>query len=82
MMKTALFHLKSSFRPQDIEVFVTTFLTSKSMTSQPGLRTIAIHILLNISQIKGNQTMKFGELIEYKKKKNFSKIIQKMRQGD
>ena len=35
------------------------------MTSQPGLQTIAIHILLNISQSKGNQTMKFGQLIEY-----------------
>ena len=31
------------------------------MTSQPGLQTIAIHILPNISQSKGNQTIK----IEY-----------------
>ena len=37
------------------------------MTSQPGLQTIAIHILLNISQPKGNQTMKFGQLIKYNK---------------
>ena len=37
------------------------------MTSQPGLQTIAIHILPNISQSKGNQTMKFGQLIEYNK---------------
>ena len=36
------------------------------MASQPGLQTIAIHILSNISQIKGNSTMKFGQLIEYK----------------
>ena len=42
-------------------------LTSKFMTSQPGLQTIAIHILPNISQSKGNQTMKFGQFIEYKK---------------
>ena len=35
------------------------------MTSQPGLQTIAIHILPTISQSKGNQTMKFGQLIEY-----------------
>ena len=41
------------------------------MTSQPGLQTIAIHILPNISQIKGNQTMKFGQLIEYKKRNIF-----------
>ena len=32
------------------------------MTSQPGLQVIAIHILPNISQSKGNRTMKFGEL--------------------
>ena len=36
--------------------------TSKFMTSQPGLQVIAIHILPNISQSKGNRTMKFGEL--------------------
>ena len=35
------------------------------MTSQPGKQTIAIHILPNISRIKGNQTTKFGQLIEY-----------------
>ena len=38
------------------------------MTSQPGLQTIAIHLLPNISQSKGNQTMKFGQQIEYNKK--------------
>ena len=35
------------------------------MTSQPGKQTIAIHILPNISRRKGNQAMKFGQLIEY-----------------
>ena len=35
------------------------------MTSQLGLQTIAIHILPNISRIKGNQVMRFGQLIEY-----------------
>ena len=34
------------------------------MTSQPGQQTIVIHTLLNISRSKGNQTMKFGPLIE------------------
>ena len=38
------------------------------MTSQPGKHTIAIHILLNISKIKGNQTKKFGALIEHNMK--------------
>ena len=38
------------------------------MASQPGLQTIAIHILPNISQSKGNQTMKFGQLIEHNKR--------------
>ena len=37
------------------------------MTSQPGLQTIATHILPNISQIKDNQKMKFGQLIEHNK---------------
>ena len=41
------------------------------MTSQPGLQTIPIHILPNISQSKGNQTMKFGQLIEYNKRNIF-----------
>ena len=35
------------------------------MTSQPGLQIIAIHILHKISQSNGNQTVKFGQLIEY-----------------
>ena len=79
IMKNA-FCLKSPFRSQDIQVFVTTFwsrrkscllrkirLTSKFMTSQPGLQTIPIHVLPNISQSKGNQAMKSGQLIEYNK---------------
>ena len=37
------------------------------MTSQPCLQTIAINILPNISQSKGNQAMKCGQLIEYNK---------------
>ena len=41
------------------------------MASQPGLQTTAIHILPNISQSKSNQTMKFGELIEYNKRNIF-----------
>ena len=35
------------------------------MTLQPEYQIIAIHILLNISRSKGNQAMKFGQLIEY-----------------
>ena len=34
------------------------------MLSQPGSQQMLIHILPNISQSKGNQTMKFGQLIE------------------
>ena len=41
------------------------------MTSQPVLQTIAIEVLSNISQSKGNQTMKFGQLIEYNKRNIF-----------
>ena len=35
------------------------------MTSQIGKQTIAIHILTNISRSKGNQAMKFSQLVEY-----------------
>ena len=41
------------------------------MMSQPGKQKIAIHILPNISRSKRNQTMKFGELIEYNMKNIF-----------
>ena len=41
------------------------WLISKIMTSQPGSQTIAIHALPNISKSKDNQTMTFGQLIEY-----------------
>ena len=39
-------------------------LISKFMTSQPGPETIAIHILPNISRSKGNQAIKFGQVME------------------
>ena len=35
------------------------------MTSQPGEQTILIHIIPNISKSKGNQVIKFGQLIKY-----------------
>ena len=41
------------------------------MASQPDCQIITIHISLNISQSKGNQTTKFGQLIEYKNKNIF-----------
>ena len=41
------------------------------MSSQPGLQTIAIHILPNISQSKDNQTEKIGQLIEYNNRNIF-----------
>ena len=41
------------------------------MTSQPGKQTIAIHILPYISRSKDNQTVKFGQLIEYNMRKIF-----------
>ena len=42
------------------------------MTSQSGLETIQIH---NITQSKGNQTLKFGELIEYNKRNIFPQTL-------
>ena len=41
-------------------------LILKFMTSQPISQTIAICILSDVSRTKGNQTTKFGQLIEYK----------------
>ena len=35
------------------------------MTLQLGKQVMAIHILPNISKSKGNQTIKFGQLIDY-----------------
>ena len=46
------------------------------MTAQPGLSTIAIQILPNTSQSKGNKTMKFGQLLEYNKRNIY---LQKLR---
>ena len=82
--KCFLFHLESSFCFQDIKVFVTTLsscrknglirkirLTSKFMMSQPGLQTLAVYIILNVSQYKYSKAIKFGQLIEYNKKNIF-----------
>ena len=39
--------------------------------SQPGKQTIAVDILSYISRSKDNQTVKFGQLIEYNMRKIF-----------
>ena len=52
------------------------------MTSQPGKQTIATHILPNISRSKGNQTMKFGQLIEYNMRNNFLEKLCRKRGGE
>ena len=41
------------------------------MTSQTGKQIIAIYILPNKSRRKGNQAMKFGQLLEYNMKNVF-----------
>ena len=46
-------------------------LILKFMTSQTEKQTITIHILLNISRSKQNQTIKFGQLIKYDTKNIF-----------
>ena len=80
-----LFHLKSSFTfvlkickilsffvvMQNNDVIRKLRLISKFTTSQPGKQTIAIYILPNISRSKGNQTIKFGQLIEYNMRNYF-----------
>ena len=80
MMKNAFYFILKALFVLKIKVFVTTFwscrknglikktrLTSNFITSQPGSQTIAIHMLPDISQSKGNQTMKFDK-IEYDKR--------------
>ena len=41
------------------------------MMSQPDQQTVTIHILPNISRGKGNQAIKFGQVIEENKKNMF-----------
>ena len=45
------------------------------MTSQSGQQTMTIHILLNISRSKGNQAMKFGQLIKDNKRNIFLQAL-------
>ena len=45
------------------------------MTSKPGLQTVTIHTLPNISQSKGNQKMQFRQLIEYNRRNIFPRKI-------
>ena len=89
-----LFHLKSSFRFQNIWIFITTTwssrenswirrirLTWKIMTSQAGLQyNCNTHVAQYLTKL-GNQAMKLGQLIEYDKYFP-SKIMWKMSQGD
>ena len=75
MMKNAFYFILKAFcRSPDIEIFVLDFwscrknilmkkIILKFPTSQREKQTIAIQILPNISQSKGNQTMKFEQLI-------------------
>ena len=60
-------------------------LISKIMTSQPGKQTIISHILSNTSRSKGNQIVKFGQLIEcnmrnisFKKKNHTQNLLVKI----
>ena len=41
------------------------------MTLQPLKQKMAIHVLPDISRSKGNQTIRFGQLIKYKTRNNF-----------
>ena len=55
-------------------------LASKLKTSTPAKKKkIAIHSLPNISRRKDNQTIKFGQLIEYIIKNIFLEIIHKIK---
>ena len=44
---------------------------STFLTSQTGKQTLTIYILYNVLGSKGNQAMKFGQLIEYNRRNIF-----------
>ena len=74
-MKNAFYFISNaSFCSQDIKFLSQLFGYVGKMAC---LQTIAIHILPNISQSKGNQTMKFGQLINY----NRNIFLQKLGQA-
>ena len=52
-------------------------LISKFMTSHSGKQILVIHILPNISICKGNQAIKFGQLIKYNMK-NIFLVVEKL----
>ena len=68
--KCNLFHVKSPFCPDFLVIYKKGLIRklwsiSKFMASQTGQEIITMHILPNILRSKGNQIMKFGQLIEY-----------------
>ena len=67
MMKNAFYIILRALSVLKRFKFFHNFLVMQQnfMTSQPGLHSVTIHIFPNISQNKGNQKMKFGQLIEY-----------------
>ena len=52
------------------------------MTSQIGQQILTIHILSNISRIKGSQALKFGQLIEYNMRNIFPEKSYKKYSGE
>ena len=79
--KCFLFHLKNSFRFQDIYIFVLAFhSTRNNLIRKVNFKIYHVTAWLtnnyntplpNISQSKDNQTMKFGQFIEYSMRNNF-----------
>ena len=74
------FHMKrSSFHPEDNQIFVQALLVTHENRLIRKLRliskfikqTITIFILRNVSRSKSNPTMKFGQLIQYLARKTF-----------
>ena len=67
-IENAFFHLKGSFRSQDIYIFALTFSSCrKNDLINPGWQIITIHTLPKISWSKDKQTMKIGQLLQYNK---------------
>ena len=50
-------------------------LISNFMTLQPSEETVVTHIFSNIARLKGNKTLRFGQLIEYNMRNTFLKKL-------
>ena len=76
MGNSVCFVLKALLTLKIFTIFVLRLITI-FLTSQTGQQIIFVHILPNISRSKGNQTTKFGQLIEHNRNVFLEKLYAK-----